>query len=54
MTRECLVKAMGRFSAAEDVRGAVLDEDEEYETRALDGPGFPWKSNIQYNCPEQA
>ncbi|KAJ5579770.1 uncharacterized protein N7459_005755 [Penicillium hispanicum] len=42
-----IAKAMRRFAAAEDVRGAVLGEGGEYETLALDGPGFLWKRRIE-------
>ena len=41
-----LVKAMKRFCAPEDTRGAVLGEGGEYESLALDGPGFLWKKRI--------
>src|SRR5699024_9166805 len=41
-----LVKAMMRFCAPEDIRGAVLGEGGEYESLALDGPGFLWKKRI--------
>ena len=41
-----LVKAMKRFCAPEDIRGAVLGEGGEYESLALDGPGFLWKKRI--------
>ncbi|KAJ6176617.1 hypothetical protein N7485_003531 [Penicillium canescens] len=44
--RRRVAKAMGRFAAGEDVRGAVLGEGGEYETLALDGPGFLWKGRI--------
>lgn len=45
--RRRVVKAMGRFAGdEEDVRGAVLGEGGEYETLALDGPGFLWKGRI--------
>ncbi|KAL2013380.1 hypothetical protein VTN00DRAFT_905 [Thermoascus crustaceus] len=43
--RRRIVKGMRRF-AAEDLRGAVLGEGGEYETLALDGPGFLWKQRI--------
>lgn len=42
-----LVKAMGRFAAKGDIRGAVLGEGGEYESLALDGPGFLWKGRIE-------
>jgi diphthine-ammonia ligase len=45
--RRRLVKGMSRFAAAEDIRGAVLGEGGEYETLALDGPGFLWKGRIE-------
>ncbi|KAJ5646503.1 hypothetical protein N7490_002875 [Penicillium lividum] len=44
--RRRMARGMGRF-AAEDIRGAVLGEGGEYETLALDGPGFLWKSRIE-------
>ncbi|KAJ5811881.1 hypothetical protein N7474_008182 [Penicillium riverlandense] len=44
--RRRIVKAMRRFAAPEDLRGAVLGEGGEYETLALDGPGFLWKQRI--------
>lgn len=43
--RRRIVKGMRKF-AAEDLRGAVLGEGGEYETLALDGPGFLWKQRI--------
>lgn len=45
--RRRLVKGMSRFAAAEDIKGAVLGEGGEYETLALDGPGFLWKMRIE-------
>lgn len=42
-----LVKTMGRFAAKADIRGAVLGEGGEYESLALDGPGFLWKGRIE-------
>jgi diphthine-ammonia ligase len=45
--RRKIVKGMGRFAAADDIRGAVLGEGGEYETLAIDGPGFLWKSRIE-------
>jgi diphthine-ammonia ligase len=43
-----LVKGMRRFAAdGEDIRGAVLGEGGEYETLAVDGPGFLWKGRIE-------
>ncbi|KAJ5255332.1 hypothetical protein N7505_010483 [Penicillium chrysogenum] len=53
MMRRCLVKAMSRFAAAEDIRGAVLGEGGEYETLALDGPGFLWKQRIEVGSREE-
>lgn len=50
--RRRLVKAMGRFAAAEDIRGAVLGEGGEYETLALDGPSFLWKRRIEIEMRE--
>ncbi|KAL3450306.1 hypothetical protein BJX65DRAFT_305152 [Aspergillus insuetus] len=42
-----LVKGMRRFAAdGEDIRGAVVGEGGEYETLAVDGPGFLWKARI--------
>ncbi|CRG90146.1 hypothetical protein PISL3812_07188 [Talaromyces islandicus] len=43
--RRRLEKAMRRF-AVEDLEQAVLGEGGEYETLALDGPGFLWKKRI--------
>ncbi|KAJ5301033.1 uncharacterized protein N7443_006035 [Penicillium atrosanguineum] len=45
--RKRIVKGMGRFAAKEDIRGAVLGEGGEYETLAIDGPGFLWKKRIE-------
>ncbi|KAJ5480690.1 hypothetical protein N7539_006584 [Penicillium diatomitis] len=45
--RRRLVKSMSRFAAPEDIRGAVLGEGGEYETLAIDGPGFLWKKRIE-------
>ncbi|KAJ5175094.1 uncharacterized protein N7482_000971 [Penicillium canariense] len=45
--RRRLVKAMSRFAAPEDIKGAVLGEGGEYETLVLDGPGFLWKQRIE-------
>ncbi|KAJ5500033.1 YjgF/Yer057p/UK114 family [Penicillium expansum] len=53
MMRRYLVKAMSRFAAAEDIRGAVLGEGGEYETLALDGPGFLWKQRIEVGSREE-
>ncbi|KGO40261.1 YjgF/Yer057p/UK114 family [Penicillium expansum] len=53
MMRRYLVKAMSRFAAADDIRGAVLGEGGEYETLALDGPGFLWKQRIEVGSREE-
>jgi diphthine-ammonia ligase len=45
--RRRLVKGMSRFAGGEDVRGAVLGEGGEYESLAIDGPGFLWKMRIE-------
>lgn len=45
--RRRLVKGMRPFTGDGDVRGAVLGEGGEYETLALDGPGFLWKRRIE-------
>ena len=45
--RRRVAKGMGRFAGGEDIRGAVLGEGGEYETLALDGPGFLWKKRIE-------
>ncbi|KAJ5090849.1 hypothetical protein N7532_009533 [Penicillium argentinense] len=45
--RRRVVKAMSRFAAPEDIRGAVLGEGGEYETLAIDGPGLLWKKRIE-------
>jgi diphthine-ammonia ligase len=50
--RRRLVKGMSRFAAAEDIKGAVLGEGGEYETLALDGPGFLWKGKIEIDSRE--
>ncbi|KAJ0414674.1 hypothetical protein BJY00DRAFT_305428 [Aspergillus carlsbadensis] len=43
-----LVKGMRRFASdGEDIRGAVLGEGGEYETLAVDGPGFLWNGRIE-------
>lgn len=47
VVRRRIVKGMRRFSGGEDVRGAVLGEGGEYESLALDGPEFLWKSRIE-------
>lgn len=47
LVRRRIVKGMGRFAASEDIRGAVLGEGGEYETLAIDGPGFLWKKKIE-------
>jgi diphthine-ammonia ligase len=53
MMRRRITKAMSRFAAAEDIRGAVLGEGGEYETLALDGPGFLWKKRIEVGAKEE-
>ncbi|KAJ5129869.1 uncharacterized protein N7515_005908 [Penicillium bovifimosum] len=53
MMRRCLVKAMSRFADREDIRGAVLGEGGEFETLALDGPGFLWKGRIEVGGREK-
>lgn len=45
--RRRVVKGMSRFAEPEDIRGAVLGEGGEYETLAVDGPGFLWKKRIE-------
>ncbi|KAH8428488.1 diphthine--ammonia ligase family protein [Aspergillus melleus] len=45
--RRRIAKGMKRFAEAEDIRGAVLGEGGEYESLALDGPGFLWKQRIE-------
>ncbi|PWY85974.1 hypothetical protein BO70DRAFT_386303 [Aspergillus heteromorphus CBS 117.55] len=42
-----IVKGMRRFVEAGDLKGAVLGEGGEYESLALDGPGFLWKRRIE-------
>ncbi|KAL4893855.1 hypothetical protein BDV59DRAFT_192965 [Aspergillus ambiguus] len=49
--RTRLVKAMRRFAAPEDLRGAVLGEGGEYESLALDGPAFLWKRRVVVDRP---
>lgn len=44
--RERIVRGMRRFVEERDIGGAVLGEGGEYETLALDGPGFLWKRRI--------
>ncbi|OQD70652.1 hypothetical protein PENDEC_c022G01597 [Penicillium decumbens] len=50
--RRKIVKGMGRFAVPEDIRGAVLGEGGEYETLAIDGPGFLWKQRIEIETRE--
>ncbi|KAJ5225492.1 hypothetical protein N7468_006717 [Penicillium chermesinum] len=50
--RRRIVKAMARFAEPEDLRGAVLGEGGEYETLAVDGPGFLWKGRIVVDAAE--
>ncbi|GFF22149.1 diphthine--ammonia ligase [Aspergillus udagawae] len=45
--RRRIVNGMKRFAAPEDLRGAVLGEGGEYESLALDGPKFLWRSRIE-------
>lgn len=45
--RRRMTRGMGKFAAAEDIKGAVLGEGGEYETLALDGPSFLWKRRIE-------
>lgn len=45
--RRRIAKGMKRFADAGDIRGAVLGEGGEYESLALDGPGFLWKRRIE-------
>lgn len=45
--RRRIVRGMGRFVEGGDVGGAVLGEGGEYETLAVDGPGFLWKMRIE-------
>ncbi|PYH92868.1 hypothetical protein BO71DRAFT_382674 [Aspergillus ellipticus CBS 707.79] len=42
-----IVKGMRRFVEAGELRGSVLGEGGEYESLALDGPGFLWKRKIE-------
>jgi diphthine-ammonia ligase len=51
--RRRIVNGMKRFAAPEDLRGAVLGEGGEYESLALDGPGFLWRSRIEV-CETEA
>ncbi|RDW81317.1 diphthine--ammonia ligase family protein [Aspergillus mulundensis] len=46
--RRRIVKGVKRFQmgGGEDIRGAVVGEGGEYETLAVDGPGFLWKGRI--------
>ncbi|KAJ5095942.1 Phosphatidate cytidylyltransferase [Penicillium alfredii] len=50
--RRRMLQTMGRFAAPEDIRGAVLGEGGEYETLAVDGPGFLWKKKIVVEARE--
>ncbi|KAG2420887.1 hypothetical protein HFD88_000501 [Aspergillus terreus] len=50
--RRRIGKAMRRFAAPEDLRGAVLGEGGEYESLALDGPAFLWKRRIEVSRRE--
>ncbi|OXV05832.1 hypothetical protein Egran_06400 [Elaphomyces granulatus] len=43
--RRSILKAIGIY-ASSDLRGAALGEGGEYETLALNGPGFLWKKRI--------
>ncbi|KAL6231111.1 hypothetical protein BDW75DRAFT_244225 [Aspergillus navahoensis] len=47
--RRRIVKCVKRFGmgVGEDIRGAVLGEGGEYETLAVDGPGFLWRGRIE-------
>ncbi|KAF9883401.1 hypothetical protein FE257_003524 [Aspergillus nanangensis] len=45
--RARILRAMKRFAAPGDLRGAVLGEGGEYESLALDGPAFLWKRRIE-------
>lgn len=45
--RRRIVKGMARFAEVGDLKGAVLGEGGEYETLAVDGPGFLWKGRIE-------
>ncbi|KAI9931116.1 hypothetical protein ASPWEDRAFT_23020 [Aspergillus wentii DTO 134E9] len=45
--RRRMLKGMRRFAGEEEIRGAVLGEGGEYESLALDGPGFLWKQKIE-------
>ncbi|GKZ36611.1 hypothetical protein AbraIFM66950_007764 [Aspergillus brasiliensis] len=48
LVRRRIVNGMKRFVLdGGDVRGAVLGEGGEYESLALDGPGFLWKRRIE-------
>ena len=49
VTRGRFVMAMWRFADADagGVRGAVLGEGGEYESLAVDGPGFLWKKRVE-------
>ncbi|KAL4751364.1 hypothetical protein BDW72DRAFT_193055 [Aspergillus terricola var. indicus] len=51
--RRRIVKGVKRFGmgGVEDIRGAVLGEGGEYETLAVDGPGFLWRGRIE--IPEE-
>ncbi|KAL4928851.1 uncharacterized protein BDV17DRAFT_298376 [Aspergillus undulatus] len=44
-----IVRGVKKFSfgGGEDIRGAVIGEGGEYETLAVDGPGFLWRGRIE-------
>ena len=50
--RRSILKAMGAYASA-DLRGAILGEGGEYETLALNGPGFLWKKRITLDEDER-
>lgn len=54
-TRRKIVKGVKKFSfgGGEDIRGSVLGEGGEYETLAVDGPGFLWKGRIEIGDEER-
>lgn len=47
-----VLRGVRRFAEPKDLRGAVLGEGGEYETLALDGPGFLWKRRIVVDTVE--
>ncbi|KAE8394746.1 hypothetical protein BDV23DRAFT_169431 [Aspergillus alliaceus] len=47
VVRKSVERGMRRFVTGGDISGAVLGEGGEYESLAIDGPGFLWKARIE-------